>query len=320
MSNKEKNLQLLTDVIRRKNYSLATERTYSLWFAKFWDFALTLPKDLSREKKLEEFLTAEAKRGCAASTQNQAFNAVVFFFKECLGQPLGEVKALRAKRPEHLRFAPSREDVRGILANIKDVNGYPTAFLAKILYGCGLRVKEPLNLRIRDTDLDRSRITIREGKGKKDRVVSLPCSLIEPFRQQIRLARAMWEKDRSAGLPCKLPGLLGKKYPGYETAWQWYFVFPQHVPCVDPRDNRLVRWHMHEANLQRAVKAAAAVVGIVGVTPHHLRHAYATHALEMGQNPRAIQLAMGHAYLDTTMGYLHSDALAVRSPLEMLPA
>jgi hypothetical protein len=107
---------MLVDVIRRKHYSLSTERTYCLWFAKFWDFALTLPKELSREKKLEEFLTSEAKRGCSASTQNQAFNAVVFFFKECLGQPLGEVKALRAKRPEHLRFAPGRDDVRNLRA------------------------------------------------------------------------------------------------------------------------------------------------------------------------------------------------------------
>ncbi|MFZ4597809.1 MAG: tyrosine-type recombinase/integrase [Terrimicrobiaceae bacterium] len=316
MDNKTKHLQLLTDVIRRKHYSLATERTYCLWFGKFWDHALKLPRDLSREKKLESFLTSEAKRGCSASTQNQAFNAIRFYFAEVAKEPLGEVKALRAKRPEQLRFAPSREDIRGILKNVKDVNGYPTAFLTRLLYGCGLRVREPFNLRVRDVDLAGSRLIIRQGKGNKDRVVSIPCSLIEGFRAQLGIAKAMWEKDRSNGLPCKLPGLLGRKYPGYEHALAWYWVFPQHVPCIDPRDGRAVRYHAHECNLQRAVKAAAKLVGIEGVTPHHLRHSYATHALEMGANVRAVQEALGHAYLDTTMGYIHADALDVRSPLE----
>lgn len=320
MSNKDKHLGLLRDVIRRKHYSLATERTYCLWFAKFWDHCISLPRDLSREKKLESFLTSEANRGCSASTQNQAFNAVRFYFAEVVKNPLGEVNALRAKRPEQLRFAPSREDVRGILKNVKDVNGYPTAFLTRLLYGCGLRVLEPFNLRVRDIDLERSRLTIRQGKGNKDRVVSIPCSLIEGFRAQLRIAKAMWEKDRSNGLPCKLPGLLGKKYPGYEHSLAWYWVFPQHVPCIDPRDGRTVRYHAHECNLQRAVKAAAKLVGVEGVTPHHLRHSYATHALEMGANVRAVQGALGHAYLDTTMGYIHADALGVRSPLELVTA
>jgi len=307
---------MLSDIIRRKHYSLATERTYCLWFGKFWDFALKLPREWSREKKLESFLTAEARRGFSASTQNQAFNAVVFYFKEVTGNPLGEVKALRAKQPQQLRFAPSREDMRALLKAVKDVNGYPTAFLTRLLYGCGLRVSEPFSLRVRDVDMDHSRITIRQGKGNKDRVVSIPCSLIEGFRVQIRLAKAMWEKDRASGLPCKLPGLLGEKYPGYEHALAWFWVFPQHVPCVDPRDGRTVRYHAHECNLQRAVKAAARLVGIEGVTPHHLRHAYATHALEMGNSVKALQSAMGHASMETTAGYLHSDGLGVRSPLE----
>jgi integrase len=180
-----------------------------------------------------------------------------------------------------------------------------------------MRVSEPLSLRVRDVDMERSRITIRQAKGRKDRVVALPCSLINEFKSQIKIARGIWERDQASGIPCKLPGLLGKKYPGYEHAWAWFFVFPQHTTCKDPRDGREVRWHCHEANLQRAVKQAASKVGIQGVTPHHLRHAYATHALEFGANVRAVQEAMGHKSLETTMGYIHTDALSVKSPLEV---
>ncbi len=318
MNQRLKHLELLRDVIRRKHYSLETERTYILWVAKFWDFALTLPREMTREKKVEAFLTAEAKRGCAASTQNQAFNAVVFFFKEALGEPLGDVRALRAKRKAVLRVAPSREETLALLREVKDQGGYPCGLIARLLYGCGLRVSEPLNLRIKDVDIAGSRLRLWETKGGQCRVVSLPCSLAEDLRGQMKLARAVWERDVRAGLPVAMPGRMAVKARGNAFSWGWAWLFPAHAPCRHPRTTEAVRWRCHEANVQRAVKAAAAKVGLAGlITPHNLRHAYATHVIDAGASVRDVQSALGHKSLETTQGYVHPDGMRVASPLDV---
>jgi integron integrase len=300
-----------------RHYSLQTEHTYCHWLKRFGAAALTMPAAWTREQKLEHWLSDMARGNCAASTQRQAFHAILFFFKEVVRQPLKDVDALRAQRPAFIRRAPSQAEARRLMESVEDVGGYPTRLLTHMLYGCGLRVSEPLKLRIRDVDFAGSRLVIAQSKGRKDRVVSIPCSLIPALRAQITFARGVWERDHASGIPCKLPGLLGKKYPAYERAWTWFWVFPQHKPCWDQRDNRTVRWHLHEANIQRAVRAAVQRLGIDGaLTPHHLRHGYATHLLERGANVRAVQAAMGHQNLETTMGYIHADALSVGSPLE----
>jgi site-specific recombinase XerD len=181
----------------------------------------------------------------------------------------------------------------------------------------GLRVSEPLNLRIRDVLLEQSLVAVRDGKGGKDRIVPIPCALVEPLRRQMRAARVVWERDQQAGLPVALPGLLSKKYPNAQWAWAWFWVFPSHVGCTDPRSGLPVRWRMHEINVQRAVREAAAAADVGGmVTPHCLRHAYATHAMQGGAYVRDVQAVMGHASLETTMGYLHAEAGRVVSPLE----
>lgn len=318
MSQKQKHLEKLRDVIRRKHYSLATERTYLLWVGKFWDFALGMPREMSREKKVEAFLTAEARRGCAASTQNQAFNAIVFFFKEAVGEALGDVKALRAKRAAVLRVAPSREETIALLRVVPDLGGYPCNLIARLLYGCGLRVCEPLNLRVKDVDFEGSRLRLWETKGGQCRVVSMPCSVAEDLRAQMKLARAVWEQDARAGLPVAMPGRLAVKARGNALAWGWAWVFPAHAPCRHPRTGEVVRWRVHESNVQRAVKAAAAKVGLGGIiTPHNLRHAYATHVIDAGASVRDVQSALGHKNLETTQGYVHPDGLRVRSPLSV---
>ncbi|MDE2106677.1 MAG: tyrosine-type recombinase/integrase [Patescibacteria group bacterium] len=309
--------QKLRDVVRRKHFSLSTEDSYAHWLHRFCLYVKKLPAGLSSEKKMEAFLSAMAKDDVSASTQNQAFNALLLFYQECLGQKLQGIDSLRAKRGAFVRRAPSMDEVRSLLAEIKDEGSYPVRLTVKLLYGCGLRVTEPLSLRLRDIQMADSRLIIRQAKGRKDRVVAIPCSLFPEIKAQIQFAESIWQRDVAAHVPIKLPGLLAKKYPNAQFSKSWAWVFPQLAPCRDPRGGALVRWHQLESSVQRAVKNACRRLNL-DIKPHELRHAYATHCLNGGQNPRAIQEAMGHKSLETTMGYMHAEALSVRSPLETL--
>jgi integrase len=174
-----------------------------------------------------------------------------------------------------------------------------------------------LNLRIKDIDLEKGTLCIRGAKGGNDRVVKLPSCLVPELNQQLQCARLVWQLDKQNRTPLMLPHRLATKYPEYQFAWPWAWLFPARFPCRDPRTGTVVRYRMHEANVQRAVKRARRKLGI-SVLPHELRHGYATHCLQQGANPRAIQEAMGHKSLETTMGYLHAEALSVSSPLEVL--
>jgi integron integrase len=313
-------VQKLREVIRRQHKALATEESYTHWLRRYIGSLGRIPAELSSEKKLERFLTDLALRqGVAASTQNQAFNAIVFFYKEVLGTPLHDVKALRVTRPPGLRHAPTVGQTQALLQAVRDLEGYPTNLVARLLYGCGLRVSEPLNLRIKDVDLAGGKLFIRGAKGGKDRVVSLPRVLGTDLAKQIQRARTVWEFDKRDGIPVELPHQLARKYPDYRFVWPWAWLFPARNPCIHPRTRQLVRYRMHEANVQRAIKIARQKLGIL-VLPHELRHAYATHCLERGANPRSIQEAMGHVCLETTMGYLHAESMSVKSPLDTIPS
>ncbi len=252
----------------------------------------------------------------SASTQNQAFCALLFFYRDVQKVALGKVDALRAKVPAHLRYAPEVHEVQSLLAIVQDIAGYPTRLIVKLLYGCGPRVTEPLNLRLADVLLSESTFVIRSAKGGKDRFVPIPCSLAREIEAQMAIAKTLSESDRLNHIPVKLPGLLAAKYPHWQFSPKWAWLFPSRVTCADPRTGITVRWRCHEANVQRAVKAAAAPLGL-DITPHHLRHAYATHCLNAGTNVRAIQEVMRHKHLDTTQGYLHAETSTVRSPLDL---
>lgn len=306
----------MRDMIRRKHLAVATERAYCGWLVRYAAFvADRCEAELKPEQKMELFLTQLAHQGVSASTQNSAFNALLFFYREVLQVALGKVDSLRAKKPVHLRYAPAQTEVMAMIRHLKDESDYPTSLIVKLIYGCGLRVSEPLNLRVKDVLLDDSKLVICGAKGGKDRFVSIPCSLMGELAAQLKYAKSVSEKDRMARLPVKLPGLLATKYPHWQFSPKWAFVFPAHRPCEFR--GLVCRWRIHEANVQRAVRKAARPLGL-DITPHHLRHAYATHCLNAGQNPRAIQQAMGHSQLETTMGYLHAEALSVRSPLEFV--
>lgn len=307
-------LDKFRDYMRLKHLALSTEQSYLAWLARYMRF-LTVAgvEGMTAEQKVEAFLSDLARQDVSASTQNQAFNALVMFYREIVGQPLARIDALRANKPITLRHAPDREEVRALLAKVKDVHGYPTRLITHLIYGCGLRVTEPCNLRVKDVELQNQRLVIHAAKGAKDRVVPIPCSLHAGLRDAIEAARVTWKRDVTNGLPVQLPGLLAKKYPQSRFAWKWAWVFPQKSPCEHPRTGELVRYRLHEANVQLAIRQASDG----NIKPHELRHAYATHCLNQGQNPRAIQQAMGHVSLETTMGYLHAEAMSVRSPLEV---
>ena len=312
-------LEALTGAVRLRHYSRRTEECYRLWLRSYMQWVRGRGAQGSSEEKVEAFLTAEARRGVAASTQNQAFNALAFFYKEVRKTPLGPIEAARARRPERVRTALTVEETRALLGAVEDVGGYPTRLVVRLLYGMGLRVCEPLELRMKDVEMGERRLILRGTKGGKDRMVTLPECLVAEMEGQLRVARAVWRADVAAGLPVALPGLLGRKSRRLGLAEAWGWVFPAHEASGHPRTGERVRWRMHEVNVQRCVRAAAGQVGLAGrATPHVLRHSYATHAHRNGAAARDLQEVLGHRQLETTMRYLTADPGRVRSPLEVL--
>lgn len=312
-------VQRVRDLCRVRHLSYATEDSYLYQIRRYVAAVRAMPVGWSSEQKMEAWLTREAHRGVSKSTQSVTFNAIRFLYVDVLKQKLGNVNALRPKRQAFVRHAPSVEETMAVLRGLRDVGGYPTRLVTFLLYGCGLRVSEPMNLRIKDLRLSESKLVIRGAKGGKDRVVAVPCSLMPALKRQVMRARLLWEQAVGRGWRVKLPGLLERKYPGAPLAWQWFWLFPAHKTCIDRGSQKEVLYRMHECNVQRSVLEAARKVGLEGsVTPHVLRHAYATHAMRNGACVRDVQEVMGHAHLETTMGYLHSETERVRSPLDVL--
>lgn len=311
-------LSQCVDLMRLQHKALSTERTYLHWINSYIDWLQKHGRDLPDSRaRMEAFLTALAYRRVSASTQNQAFNAILFLYRQVLKQEVVEVNALRAHRPRTHRTALAKVDTIRLLEAVANVSGYPTRLVCLLLYGCGLRVSEPLNLRIKDIELADSRLIIRGAKGGKDRVVVVPCSLMAAVQAQVKRARVVWEADQLRRLPVEIPGRLGSKYPRAPFSWQWAWLFPAHRACTHPRTGEMVRYRMHETNVQRAVKLAARGCDLEGVaTPHVLRHCYATHLLNGGSNIRDVQQAMGHAHVETTMGYTHPEIGRLPSVLD----
>lgn len=305
----------MREFIRLKHLSCSTEESYCLYVAQFCEHSKRLPSCLPTEKRIESFLSTFAQRDAAASSQNVAFNAVLFLYRNILGVQPNGIDALRARRPQHHRNAPAPEDTRAILKFIAEHESSEISLATDTIYGCGGRVCEPLNLRIRDIDLQKGHLVFRQAKHHKDRVVPIPERLEVRLRQQIEYVRSVWTREGNRW-PVKLPGRLRLKYPHAEFSWQWFWLFPAKGPCRDKRDdNRLVRWRMGQWHIERAVKRAANALGL-SVVPHELRHGYATDCLNAGTNPRALQQVLGHKSLETTMLYCHVEALSVKSPLD----
>lgn len=312
----------MVDKIRLKHFAISTERTYRDWAIRYIRFLRARRPDGTSEQKFEAYLTHLARvENVSAVTQNQAFNAIRFFYEHGLNKPLGDVKALRAVRRQHERIAPQRDQVRALRLVLQDTPTTPARLLFDLLYGCGLRVSEPIEIRVRDILWAESQIVIRDAKGAKDRRVPIPCCMVQPLRAQLARARTSWEWDRAhaPSVGVTLPHRLGKKYPYAATAWQWFWLFPAPGHCKHPRTGERVHYHLLDVNIQRAVKAAAIKTGLHGiVTPHCLRHAYATHQLQNGVDLKTIQTVMGHVSMETTAGYLHTDIQRAGNPLDTL--
>lgn len=305
--------------MRLQHRAWKTEQSYLAWIRRYNGWLCEHRPAGDSAEKMGAFLTHLAEVDeVAASTQNQAFNAILYMYRT-LGVELGEVKSLRAKPGKYERHAPPMADISAVLSVLRDANGYPVRLLFKLLYGCGLRVSEPLGLRVKDVRLDRCEIIIRQAKGAKDRVVKIPPSLVGPLQLQIQQARLIFERDAELELPIQVPTAMGRRSRSLSRSWGWMFVFPGHVPVAHPRTGEMVRFSLHPANIQREVARACKLAKlVVPFTPHHLRHFYATHCLDAGANVHDVSACLGHASLETTKLYLHPQVDRVRSPLEVL--
>jgi integron integrase len=269
--------------------------------------------------EVEAFLTHLAVDGqVAASTQNQALHAVLFLYAEVLRQPLDErIQAARAKRPERLPTVLNRDDVRRLLTELSGIY----RLQAQLLYGSGMRLLECLRLRVKDLDFTYHQITIRNGKGQKDRRTMLPNSLVAPLQTHLEQVQAMHQDDLRQGYGTVfLPDALARKFPNAEREWLWQYVFPSQQRSTDPRSGVIRRRHVDESGLQKAVRSAAQRLAFTNrVTCHTLRHSFATHLLEDGYDIGTIQELLGHADVKTTMIYTHvlnRGGRGVRSPLD----
>lgn len=308
----------MREVIRLQNKALATERDYCGWLRRYFGFTTRLAKGFTPEQKAEKFLTWLAvKQDVSGATQDSAFAAIVFFYKNVIRKPLGNLDCIRAQRRKVVRTAPDPEATLRLLAALPDVSGYPTHLQGFILYARGLRVSEPLNVRLKDVRFGDRKLILIAAKGNKDRVVRLDDWMVEPLQRQMVAALLVWESDCRNGIPVALPNQLGRKYPEYRFSKHWAWLFPAKSPCHHPRTGEVVRYRQDECYLQRAFKVARQRTGVMA-TPHNMRHAHATHLLEAGAaSVSALQKEMGHVDPRTTMGYCHGEALSVPDPFRV---
>lgn len=278
--------------------------------------------DLSNTSQIEKYLTHLAvERRVSAVTQNQAFYAVLFLYRDVLKIDVGNVNSLRAKEGERLPVVLTKADTRRVL---DCVHGDPYHLIVQLLYGSGLRLSEAQKLRIKDVNFESYILFVRGAKGDKDRTVPLPRFLEKPLRDQMAISRRLWEIDIQRAMPgVFVPNALDVKYPNVGTEWGWFWVFPAENYSTDPETKIYRRHHIYETGIQRAVKAARKEAGIAShVTPHTFRHCCATHMLQDGYSIRVVQELLGHKDVRTTMIYTHcmlpAGEAGIVSPLDKM--
>ena len=314
-------IEAVVEAIRVRHCSRKTEQAYVHWVRRFvaWS-GRRHPRDMG-QAEIEGFLSHLAvERDISDSTQRQALSALLFLYKQVLAIDLPWLdNIVRAKPSQHLPVVLSRDEIRALFAHLHGERG----LVLRLMYGSGLRLSDALRLRVKDLDLPRLQLTVRDGKGGKDRTTTLARSLVPQLEWIVERRRRWHHLDLATGhADVEMPHALGIKYPRAASSWPWQFVFatPNYVTC--PRTGAIRRHHLHETGIQRTMKRAMADAGIAkAASPHTLRHSFATHLLEAGKDIRTIQTLLGHASVETTMIYTHVatvGASGVASPLDSL--
>lgn len=319
-------LKATEDLLHLRHYARTTERSYMDWTRRFLRYAAETERIEADHVVLTQTLFRDfashlaSCRRVSAGTQNQAFNALIFVYREVAGQDVGELPSMiRAKRGKRLPTVLSVDEVRSLL---RELDGTP-GLMAELIYGTGLRLIECCKLRVKDIDFGLNQTVVRGGKGDKDRITLLPDRLKPLLKKHLERVRELYERDRASGVAgVALPNALDRKYPDAGTDWGWFWMFPSTRLAIDPESNVVRRWHTTGSALQKAVREATKRAGItkrVGV--HTLRHCFATHMLISGVDIREIQEYLGHAQVETTMIYTHvakTMRAPAKSPLDAL--
>jgi len=323
----QRNGKLLDDVrqvMRLNHYSIHTERTYSDWIRQYVKFHKMIDRSemlITPETKVEEFLSYLAvQRNVAVSTQNQAMNALVFLYKRVLETPLEKkVDAIRSTKNRKIPVVLTQEEVKQVVTLLEGV----PQLVVKFLYGSGLRITEATRLRVQDIDFEYKQITVRSGKGNKDRVTTFSVNLMPQIESHLQRVKLIHDKDLLEGKGAVyLPNALNRKYPNAAKEWGWQYVFPARNLSSDPRSGEIRRHHIDPSVINKAIKSTVKKLGIVKrVSAHTFRHSFATHLLQRGTDIRTIQVLLGHNDLETTMIYTHvlnQGGQGVVSPLDDL--
>lgn len=309
--------------LRREGYAYSTENSYCDWVKRFVRFHGFLDREsmlIDASSKVELFLTFLAlEKNVAPSTQNQALNALVYCYSKVLNAPFTEVKASRSRKEPRIPVVLTKEEVAQVLAIMDGTAG----LIAKLLYAGGLRITEATRLRVQDIDFGFKQITVRDGKGKKDRVTPLASNLIPLIENQLQKVKTLHQQDLDKGYgSVYLPFALAQKYPNADKALGWQYVFPSRNLAKDPRSGVIRRHHIDQSVVNKAIKRAVKQCDIhKKVSAHTFRHSFATHLLQTGTDIRTIQALLGHADLQTTMIYTHvlkQGGQGVVSPFDSL--
>ena len=310
-------LRSVREAIRTRHFSIRTEEAYLHWIKRFILFHGKRHPTQMAEGEVAAFLSHLAVEGQVASaTQNQALNALVFLYRNVLGRPLGECTGIvRAKRPQRLPVVLTPDEVGRILRALKGIYW----LIGCLQYGSGLRLLESLRLRVKDLDFEHRAILVRDGKGGKDRVVTLPDELVMPLKRHLANRRTLFERDCADGVGTVfLPYALARKYPNAPSQWAWQYVFVAETVSRDPRSGEQRRHHVDESSVQKAIRTAVREAHILKPASCHTLRSFATHLLERGADIRTVQEQLGHTDVRTTQIYTHvlkRGGLAVKSPL-----